>query len=399
MRGCVAAVLAVLQLCSPALQADTLLPQLQKGQGTPSKPWLSPALQDVVPSREVSNHPAFRETPGAERASPALPIFGEHTNLKWVSWNGSLPNGAVAIFNGYTERTDYVCKVNCEAGFYTPSKGSFCQYPYADKEYASSKFEVLVNVDHFEFLEWVEDSYGSVPQYAVRTCPNVDIFVGKNKYGLGKVVTQHEAFFLPWEGDEYWYKQYQVLAINRDGYSQHISHVKYGIDQMELFHYPPETLQMAKVTNLECRSVKKTVSLEKTSSVEKTWDIGRETRNGSVSTMKAKVPILGPGTVDFTKEQTVTFSEGTTMAESISHAVSVELLVPPNFSCSVRMDGRKMTADIPFTGRLSRTNHNGDTHWTSITGTYDGVSVGEINAVVERCQPVPDPVPCSSSDD
>ncbi|XP_067433191.1 natterin-3-like [Thunnus thynnus] len=401
MRRCVAVVLAVLQLCSPALQSDLQLfvSQLQDGQEKPSKPWLNPTLEDVVPSREIIKPPKIREMPQNEMTSHSFPMFGEHTNLKWVTWNGSLPNGAVAIFNGYTERTDYVCKVNCEAGFYTPSKGNFCQYPYADHEYASSKFEVLVNVDHFEFLEWVEDSYGSVPPYAVRTCPDVDIYVGKNKYGLGKVVTKHEAFFLPWEGDEYWYKSYQVLAINRDSYSQHISHVEYGIDQMELFHYPPETLQLAKVTNLECSSVAKTVKLEKTSTVEKSWDIGRQTRNGSVSTMKAKVPILGPGTVDFTKEQTVTFSEGTTMVESISHSVSVELLVPPNHSCSVRMDGRKMTADIPFTGRLSRTNYNGDTHWTTITGTYDGVRVGEINAVVERCQPVTDAVPCSPAED
>lgn len=361
--------------------------------------WLNPTLENVFPSREVTKPALIRDIPQAEMKSQSPPMFGEHTNLKWVAWDGSLPNGAIAIFNGYTERTDYVCKVNCEAGFYTPSKGGFCQYPYADREYRSSKFEVLVNVDHFEFLQWVEDSYGSVPNYAVKTCPNSDIYVGKNKYGLGKVVTQHEAFFLPWEGDEYWYKSYQVLAINRDSYSQHISHVEYAIDQMELFHHPPEALQFARVTNLECRNVEKTVKLEKTTTMEKTWDIGRETRNGSVSTMTAKVPILGPGNVDFSKEQTVTFSEGTKMVESISHAVSVNLEVPPNHSCAVRMEGRKMTADIPFTGRLSRTNHNGDTHWTYITGTYDGVSVGEINAVVERCQPVTDAVPCSPPQD
>uniref|UniRef100_A0A672Z1L8 Uncharacterized protein n=1 Tax=Sphaeramia orbicularis TaxID=375764 RepID=A0A672Z1L8_9TELE len=388
MRCCsVAFVLVVVQSWVPALRSDLIL-----------YPWLNPSLEDVVPSRDVANPPVMKEILDADSPSHSVPMFGEYVNLKWVTWNGSLPNGAVAIFNGYTERTDYVCKVNCEAGFYTPSKGSVCQYPYADKEYASSKFQILVNVDHFEFLEWVEDSYGSVPEYAVRTCADVAIYVGKNKYGLGKVVTQHEAFFLPWEGDEYWYKSYQVLAINRGSYSQHISHVEYGIDQMELFHHPPETLQLSKVTNLECNSVEKTVRLEKTSTVEKSWDIGRETRNGSVSTMNAKVPILGPGTVDFTKEQKVTFSEGTTLVESISHTVSVEILVPPNHSCSVRMDGRKMTADIPFTGRLSRTNHNGDTHWTSITGTYDGLTVGEINAVVERCQPVADAVPCPADE-
>lgn len=362
-----------------------------------AEPWLNPSLKDVVPSREVSKPPIDGQTPETDASSHSLPMFSEHTNLKWVTWNGSLPNGAVAIFNGYTERTDYVCKVNCEAGFYTPSKGNFCRYPYADKEYASSKFEMLVNVDHFEFLMWVEDSYGSVPSYAIKTCDNLDVYVGKNKYGLGKVVTRHEAFFLPWEGDEYWYKQYQVLAINRDSYSQHISHVEYAIDQMKLFHHPPEALKLARVTNLECSAVEKTVKLEKISTVEKTWDIGRETRNGSVSTMTAKVPILGPGTVDFTKEHTVTFSEGTKMVESLSHAVSVDLKVPPNHSCAVRMEGRKMTADIPFTGRLSRTNHNGDTHWTYVTGTYDGVNVGEINAVVERCQPVTEAAPCPSA--
>uniref|UniRef100_A0A8C5DZ59 Natterin-3-like n=2 Tax=Gouania willdenowi TaxID=441366 RepID=A0A8C5DZ59_GOUWI len=364
----VAVVVALFQLCSPSLQNDPLLyiSQLQDGPEILSKPWLNPLLENVVPSREILHVPTNVDIHETEISSTSLPMFSEHVNIKWVTWNGSLPNGAVAIFNGYTERTDYVCKVNCEAGFYTPSKGNFCQYPYADHEYSSSKFEILVNVDHFEFLQWVEDSYGSVPQYAIHTCLNSKIYVGKNKYGLGKVVSQHEAFFLPWEGDEYWYKNYQVLAINRDTYSQHITHVKYEIDHMKLFYYPPEALKLTKVTNLECRNVEKIVTLEKTSTMEKFWDIGRETRNGSVSTMKASVPLLGP-----------------------------EVL--PNYSCTVRMEGRKMTAEIPFTGRLSRTNHNGDTHWTYITGTYDGVSVGEINAVVERCQPVEDAVPCSTT--
>lgn len=358
------------------------------------KAWLDPSLSEVVPSLSSAGSAQTLDRPGAAQGRDT-PMFPEHVNLRWVRFNGSVPNGAVAIFNGYTERTDYICKVNCEAGFYSESKGEFCYYPYADKEYRSSKFDFLVNVDHFEFLEWVEDSYGSAPQFSVRTCANVDIFVGKNKYGLGKVVTQHEAFFLPWEGDEYWYKSYQVLAVNRDSYSQHISHVQYLIDEMQLFHHPPEALQLARVTNLECTSVKKSVTLQKSTAIEKHWDIGRETRNGSTSTMTAKIPILGPGNVDFTKEQTVSFSEGTTMSESISHTVEVEVLVPPNHSCAVRMEGRRMTADLPFRARLSRTNRDGDTHWTTVTGTYDGVSVGEINAVVERCQPVAEAPPCS----
>ncbi|XP_042187031.1 natterin-3-like [Oncorhynchus tshawytscha] len=223
---------------------------------------------------------------------------------------------------------------------------------FSNLNYSSFKFEVLVNMDNFEFVEWIEEEYGAVPHHTVKTCPDVEIYVGKNKYSLGKVVTQHKAFFLPLEGDDYWYKSYQAN------------------DQIELFNHPLEALQFVRVTNLECSSVEKTVLLEKTSTVEKTWDIVWESHNSS-TTMTAKVPILSSGTMDFTKQQTVSFSESTTMVESISHSISVELLVPPNHSCTVQMEDRKMTADIPFTGRLSQTYHNGDSHWTTITGTYD----------------------------
>lgn len=375
MRNSIAALLLLLQLCSAERK---LLPEL--GEVVPS---LIPRAKPPQVMDPVSQLP---EDPH---------LFGENVNLQWVNWEGKLPNGAMSIFNGYAERTDYICKVDCEAGFYNPSKGDVCFYPYADQEYSSSKFQLLVNIDHFEFLEWKEDSYGEVPPDAIRTCANVDIFVGKNKYGLGKVVSQHEAFFLPWEGDEYWYKSYQVLSINRDVYTQHISHVEYNIDAMELFHQPPEALKLATVTNLDCSTVEKMVLLEKTTSTYKYWDIGRETRNGSVSTMKAKVPILGPGTVDFSREQTVNFEEGTGVEESVSHAVQVNLRVLPNHACTVRMEGRKMEARLPFMARLSRTNPRGETRWTTISGAYDGVQVGQINAVVERCRPVDNPVPCS----
>lgn len=370
-----------------------LLSRVQDGFPGTHQAWLDPSLSEVVPSRSSSSARAL-DRPGPVAEAPEVWMFPEHVNLQWRRFQGSPPNGAVAIFNGYSERTEYVCKVHCEAGFYSDSEGDYCYYPYADREYRSSEFEILVNVDHFEFLVWTEDSHGSVPGFSVRTCSDADVFVGKNKYGLGKVVPQHEAFFLPWEGHEYWYKTYQVLGVNRDAYSQHISHVEYLLDDLRLLHQPPEALQLARVTNLQCTAAKKNVRLEKTTSLEKHWDIGRETRNGSTSTMTATVPILGPGLVDFTEEQTLSFSEGTRTIESIRHTVEVEILVPPNHSCAVRMDGRKMAAELPFKARLSRTNRDGDTRWTSISGTYSGVNVGEINAVVERCRPLSDATPC-----
>lgn len=357
---------------------------------------LNPELEGLVPEPTGNNVVSAPLTPADLEQQQGLPssIFGDNVNLEWLTWGGSLPNGAVAIYNGYTERTDYICKYQCEAGFYNPSLGPYCRYPYGDREYYAAEFEILANKDNFEFLEWKEDSYGSVPQHSVRTCSGVGIYVGKNKYGLGKVVPQFEAFFLPWEGDEYWYKNYQVLTINRDAYTQHITDVKYAIDEVALFQYPPETMRISGVTNNDCQTVVKTVIISKTSEVETTWNIGRSTMLGITGSITAKIPLIGSAGVELSGEKTLQFSRGTTLVEVLSHSVSVELKVPPNHSCRVRMEGRKMKADIPYTARLSRTYRNGETQWTSISGTYDGVQIGEVRAVVDRCEPVVDALPC-----
>ncbi|KAM9394155.1 natterin-3-like [Pholidichthys leucotaenia] len=379
---------AMLALCSASLK-DIVKNSVQHRTVSSS---LNPALGDRVP--EPTGKEAASGHPSSTDPSPFSFIFVDNVNLQWLTWEGSLPNGAVSIYNGYTERTDYVCKFKCEAGFYSPNLGPYCHYPYGDREYKAPEFEILANKDNFEFLEWKEGSYGSVPQHSVQTCAGVDIFVGKNKYGLGKVVPQHEAFFLPWEGDEYWYKKYQVLAINRDAYTQQISDVKYAIDESKIFQYPPETMRISSITNNDCQTVVKTVTISKTSEVESTWDIGRSTMLGITGSVTAKIPFIGSTGIELSGEKTLQFSRGTTVVESISHSVSVELTATPNSSCKVRMEGRKMTADIPYTARLSRTYRNGETQWTTVTGTYDGVQIGEVRAVVDRCEPVPDAQPC-----
>ncbi|KAK6481087.1 natterin-3-like [Huso huso] len=406
MKSTLVVVLILLQLSLKCVHPSSIPPKslkeiVEKTAKTDSaERTLNPNLEEIIPPLVFSSAVEHEENPAKllhQSGEKSHSIFGDNINLKWVSWNGTMPNGAMSIWNGYAERLDYVCKFNCEAGFYNPSKGPYCRYPYADKEYYAPNFELLVNQDHFEFVEWIDGSYGSVPTNAIKTCSGVGIYVGKNKYGLGKVVTQHEAFFLPWEGDEYWYKKYQVLSINRESYSQHISHVEYGIDQIELFHHPPETLRLSSVSNNECQTVKKTVSLEKNTEVKTSWDIGRSTMNSSTSSISTAVPVIGSTSVGFTKEKTFHFSEGTSIVESIGHSVSLEIDIPPNHSCTVKMEAKKMTADIPFTARLSRTYINGDTHWTTVVGKYDGVQIGELKAVVERCQPIADAKPCLQS--
>ncbi|TMS03378.1 Natterin-4, partial [Larimichthys crocea] len=117
-------------------------------------------------------------------------------------------------------------------------------------------------------------------------------------------------------------------------------------------------MRISGVTNNECQTVVKTVTISKTSEVETTWNIGRETMLGITGSITAKIPLIGSGGIELSGEKTLQFSRGTTVVEALSHSVSVELTVPPNHYCRVRMEGRKIKADIPYTARLSRTYRN-----------------------------------------
>lgn len=251
-----------------------------------------------------------------------------------------------------------------------------------------------VNKDNFEVLHWLPGSYGSVPRHAVATCPDGQTYVGKNKYGLGKVVPRLEAFFLPWDGREHWYKHYNVLAINRDAYTQHIHNVNYRINQASLYSYPPEIVSVSTITNNECQAVVKKVTLSKTMETQTTWNIGRSTMQGVTSSITAAIPYVAEIGVQLSSVKTLTLNRGTTVVEEITRSESVEVNVPPNHSCSVLMKGHKLRADIPYSALLSRTYRNGDTRQTIVIGTYHNVHIGVVESTVGRCEPLANAKPC-----
>ncbi|XP_045891649.1 natterin-3-like [Micropterus dolomieu] len=318
-------------------------------------------------------------------------MYGDGFNLEWVTWNNSLPNEAVSIYNNYVDRIDYVCKYRCEAGFYTPSKGPYCHHTNTKTK---NDFELLMNKDNFDILEWKEDSYGSVPQNSVRTCPGKNIYVGKNKYGLGKVVTKDKVFYLPWEDSEYWYNYYQVLTIDENIISQQIYDVRYNIDESKIYHYPPEIMHKSTLRNDECHPVVKTDTVSKTYQVEQRWDFTFAIKIGVKTHMKAGFPFMTSVGIEISTEMMFQFSEGTTVIEAITDTVSVEITAPPNHSCIVNMMRSKFKIDIPFTARLSRTYGNGEIHTTSIIGTYNSFQIGEVRADVDRCEPLENSEPC-----
>ncbi|KAF1512747.1 Natterin-4, partial [Eudyptes chrysocome] len=127
---------------------------------------------------------------------------------------------------------EYVCSTEvrgCNIGAYTPERGPFCFFPYGEWEQSTPDFKVLVNVGGFEVLDWVDDFFGSVPKNAVEGCPSVDIFIGRNRYGLGKVSKEQRAAFMMVDGEEVWYKWYQVLVVKKGPADVTISDVRYNM--------------------------------------------------------------------------------------------------------------------------------------------------------------------------
>ncbi|KAK1896423.1 Natterin-4 [Dissostichus eleginoides] len=324
----------------------------------------------------------------------ASSVSVDGSNLEWVTWNNLLPNFAVSIYNKDFDRTDYVCKYKCEAGFYSPSQGPYCHYSTAIKVDPGSPFALLVNNNSFEILEWKEDSRGSVPKSSVKTCPGGDIYIGMNKYGLGKVATKDKVFYLPWKGKVFKYSEYQVLAINEDIISQEIYYVRYNTDESKVVPYPQEIIRKTSISNSECRSVVKKDTLSKTYELEQRWDHPISVKAGVKTIIKAGIPFIDEAGIEISAEVTYQHTWGNAVTEMITDTVSLEITAPPNHSCIVNMLRYKVKVDIPFTALLSRTYANGEIHTTSITGTYDSVQVAEVRAVVDRCDPLENSKPC-----
>ncbi|NXG91533.1 NATT4 protein, partial [Stercorarius parasiticus] len=127
---------------------------------------------------------------------------------------------------------EYVCsteKLGCNIGAYIPARGPFCFFPLAGWERSTDDFKVLVNAGGFEALDWVDESFGSVPENAVEGCPSIDVFVGRNRYGLGKVFKGQRALFVVVDGEGIWYKWYQVLVVKKGPANVTISDVRYNM--------------------------------------------------------------------------------------------------------------------------------------------------------------------------
>ncbi|XP_063159014.1 natterin-3-like, partial [Candoia aspera] len=349
----------------------------------------------LLPGNAKGSSVAVKEGAGEQPSSRSLDVF-YGTTMSWTWFPGYLPSGAVSHWNSYANRWEYPCMVSdCSAGFYSPNHGSYCYYPYGNKEYSTSQFWILVNGHDFESLSWKGGSWGSVPSNSINTCAGVRLYVGKNKYGLGKVDSKNEAFFLGYKGKEYWYKNYDVLTINKDYRSQSISNVRYMLNQGS-YSESGMVLASSKLTNKDCRAVKKTTTLSGTVTSEHSWNVGMSISQSISFSMTAGILDIFGGSWGISSEKTFSWNKGYTYSESVTYSEGVEVEIPPNHTCELVMNGVRMRGQVPFTATATRYYRNGSSRSATVQGVSYNVIGIKGDSQVERCVPIPNAPPCNT---
>ena len=329
-----------------------------------------------------------------QKRSSSIP--GASSNLKWVYRRSGhhLPDGSVIYHNTYDNRYDYICRCRCSAGYH--AKGSNTCVTTGGGDRKCTSFYVLVNKDNFEYLDWKDGSDGSVPKNSIKSCPNGKTYVGKNKYGLGMVYVPDKCLYLPWGGKVYWYWDYQVLTFSKKVGKVQMSDVQYDVNAAKKFSYPPEVMTKATTINHQCRTVKKIPHLSKTYTEEKRWDSSTEISVGVTASFEAKIPFVGSTGIELSATTTKSFSKGSSLSVSKTLGLDVEVWVPPNHTCGVRIMGHKYKTIVPYKAVLTRTYPSGTKRSTHISGVFNGVNVMDFVTHIDRCIPIPNARSCPS---
>lgn len=316
--------------------------------------------------------------------------------LKWVTFEGQLPTDAVSNWNDYAKRLEYVCsteKPSCHTGAYVPARGPFCFFPLGSWERSTDDFKVLVNAGGFEALDWVDESFGSVPENAVEGCPSVDVFVGRNRYGLGKVLKGQRALFVVVDGEEIWYKWYQVLVVKKGPANVTISDVHYNMSRA-VEHREDVTLMKTTVKNEGCQGVWKTVTLEEATEIEHDWNMDQRVFTTIRGVLQAALLVFNETGWAVTNVTSILWVGGASISKYVDHTHVVEKEVQPQTACTVALEGRQLDIRVPFTAQLTRGFSDGQLHHVAVTGWARSRAVVGVQASFKECWPITDVPPC-----
>ncbi|XP_046900775.1 natterin-4-like isoform X2 [Hypomesus transpacificus] len=288
--------------------------------------------------------------------------------LKWVRWSGSLPQWAVKVHIPGTGREDYICSFDMVSGYYNPSLGSFCYGSYLGRDKKYSEFDILVNEQNLELLEWK----AFAPKYLKNGVP-----ADKDSNNASRHSEEN----------------CEILTLQTGQSKTRIHNIEYHIDDLAMLSQQPTVFNQMRVENHNCRDIDQEVHLEGSTERQSSWETSISNSLTLSASIEVTVPFVSVSAgVEYSNSKTLT--NGNSLTETVSHSLTVKVTVPPNHSCVVKMAGKTNKFDIPYKAQLSREFTDGRVHTIPVSGTYKGVQVAEMHAVAERCLPLPKAKPC-----
>lgn len=328
--------------------------------------------------------------PAAETVDLATP--GETTNLRWVTpeKKDTIPLDAFSIYNNYTSRKEYVCRPLgiCALGFMTKDRGFYCYYSLQGRQLLANNFQFLQNRKNFELLEWKPGQNGSIPDFSIRNCRHN--FVGRNRYGLGNVHSAKKVFYLPWEGEEYWYRDYEVLTINREQYHLLVVEISYDTKKLNSTSYPKEELmESACLANNNSKELVKEVFMQTKHEKLNMWEPSLSMEHMLSINFSAKIPEIVLGRGNQSKPGANRFEwSGYKYRQNVSLRLEHSAVIKPGQCCRVKMMGNTTKISMPFWAQVVKTYASGTKHKASIIGRYMSEEMGGIKGMPGRCETI-----------
>lgn len=240
--------------------------------------------------------------------------------------------------------------------------------------------DFLVNVDNFEMTEFkkLADMQNQQTFQLLEICQHYYI-----------VRSGADIDFMTKDSLKQMYNiQTEVLTRNLDVKWEHLKIDSYEVSN-EKNSKSVEVLKQFIAVNKNCEPAKHQAKLDQGSDKTSSFLKGRTNMfgAGTEASVSGNIPFVASvgGKLNLKYDHSRLQSETTTKVDKILHSVSMEIQVPPNHSCSIDITSTTFTAEVPYTGELTRHYKNNERRTTTVTGIYFHQEVTELQTLVNPC--------------
>lgn len=154
-----------------------------------------------------------------------------------------------------------------------------------------------------------------------------------------------------------------------------------------------EVLKQFVFVNKNCKSAKHVLKLDQGRDESSSSQKGRTHAFGGSASGTTPTSVNLGGTLhlkyDYSRSKTIT----TSSVDKMLHSWIMEIEVPPNHSCSIKITSKTFTIKVQYSGTLTRQYGISDVRKTSVIGVYENQEAADLESVY-NCKAEKEQVKC-----